>query len=89
MEKGFLCNSHRDDDMTVPVYTRNSSSCSNPIGIRKSTAHDAHDGDDDELQRSSKSGVGLFSGTIDGAMGGTMGSTSATKPVAVAVWFGL
>ena len=24
----------------------------------------------------------------DGAMGGGMGSTSATKPVAVAVWFG-
>jgi hypothetical protein len=24
----------------------------------------------------------------DGAMGGSMGSTSATKPVAVAVWFG-
>jgi hypothetical protein len=25
----------------------------------------------------------------DGAMGGSMGSTSATKPVAVDVWFGL
>jgi hypothetical protein len=25
----------------------------------------------------------------DGAMGGNIGSTSATKPVAVAVWFGL
>ena len=25
----------------------------------------------------------------EGAMGGSMGSTSATKPVAVAVWFGL
>jgi hypothetical protein len=25
----------------------------------------------------------------DGAMGGSMGSTSATKPVAVAAWFGL
>ena len=25
----------------------------------------------------------------DGAMGGRMGSVSATKPVAVAVWFGL
>ena len=25
----------------------------------------------------------------DGAMGGSMGRTSATKPVAVAVWFGL
>jgi len=25
----------------------------------------------------------------DGATGGSMGSTSATKPVAVAVWFGL
>jgi hypothetical protein len=26
---------------------------------------------------------------IDGAMGGSMGSTRPTKPVAVAVWFGL
>jgi hypothetical protein len=25
----------------------------------------------------------------DGAMGGSMGSTKATKPVAVAVWLGL
>jgi hypothetical protein len=25
----------------------------------------------------------------DGAMGRSMGSTSATKPVAIAVWFGL
>jgi hypothetical protein len=25
----------------------------------------------------------------DGVMSGSMGSTSATKPVAVAVWFGL
>jgi hypothetical protein len=25
----------------------------------------------------------------DGAMGGNIGSASATKPVAVAVWFGL
>jgi hypothetical protein len=25
----------------------------------------------------------------EGAIGGSMGSTSATKPVAVAVWFGL
>jgi hypothetical protein len=25
----------------------------------------------------------------DGAMGGSIGSTSAIKPVAVAVWFGL
>jgi hypothetical protein len=26
----------------------------NPIGIEKSTSYDAHDGDDDELQRFSK-----------------------------------
>src|SRR5215211_5822516 len=28
-------------------------------------------------------------GSRESAMGGSMGSTSATKPVAVAVWFGL
>jgi hypothetical protein len=30
----------------------------------------------------------LFLEMRDGVMGGSMGSTSATKPVAVAVWFG-
>jgi hypothetical protein len=29
-------------------------SCENPLGIGKSTAHDANDGDDGELQRFSK-----------------------------------
>lgn len=56
MEKGFLCNGNRDDDMTVPEYTRNSSSCRNPIGMGKSTAHDAHDTHDDESLRFSKRG---------------------------------
>jgi hypothetical protein len=32
----------------------------NPIGIGKSTAHDAHDGDDDELQGFSKWGGGTL-----------------------------
>jgi hypothetical protein len=34
-------------------------------------------------------GVAALSGDGRCAMGGNMGSTSATKPVAVAVWFGL
>ncbi len=34
----------------------------NPIGMGKSTAHDAHDGDDDELQRFSKEGGGTLFG---------------------------
>jgi hypothetical protein len=43
--------------MTVPKPFVNPPSCENPLGIRKSTAHDAHDAHDDELQRFSK-GVG-------------------------------
>jgi hypothetical protein len=43
-----------DDDMTVREHASNPPSCKNPIGIGKSTAHDAHDGDDDELQGFSK-----------------------------------
>ena len=31
----------------------------------------------------------LFLKMIDAELAGSMGSTSATKPVAVAVWFGL
>jgi hypothetical protein len=58
----------------------------NPIGIGKSTTHDAHDGDDDELQRFSKWGATLCG---DRAMGREHGITSATKPVAVAVPLGL
>src|SRR5215213_1800041 len=54
----YLCvlldDDKHDDDMTVPEYTSNSSSCKNPIGIGKSTANDAHDGDDDELLGFSK-----------------------------------
>jgi hypothetical protein len=55
----------------------------------KSATDDAHDGDDDEMQRFSKRVRHSALETRDGAMGGNMGSTSATKPVAVAVWFGL
>jgi hypothetical protein len=40
--------------MTVREHASNPPSCKNPIGIGKSTAHDAHDGDDDELQGFSK-----------------------------------
>ena len=56
--------------MTVSEYTSNSLSCRNPIGMGKSTTHDAPE-------------------TRDGAIGGSIGSTNATKPVAVADWFGL
>jgi hypothetical protein len=55
----------------------------------KSTTHAAHDGDDDELQRFSKGVATLFLEMRDGAMGGNMGSTSATKSVAVAVPLGV
>ena len=51
----------------------------NPIGVGKSAVYDAHDGNDDELQRYSKSGVGLFSGMIDAVMDWKYRSTSATK----------
>jgi hypothetical protein len=68
----------------VAEYTSNPSSYKAPIGIEQSTSCDAHDGDDDELQRFSKWG-GAFSADGRGAMGGSLGSTSATKPVAVAV----
>ena len=53
----------------------------------KSTAHDANDGNDDELQRFSKWG-GAFSADGRCAMGGSLESTSTTKPVAVAVPLG-
>jgi hypothetical protein len=45
----------------------------------KSAANDTHDGDDDQLQRFSKGVATLFLEMRDGAMGGNMGSTSATK----------
>ena len=53
---GLLNDDKHDDGMTVSEYTSNSPSCRNPIGIGKSTTHDAHDGDDDELQGFSKIG---------------------------------
>jgi hypothetical protein len=45
--------------MTVLKPFVNPPSCENPLGIRKSATHDAHDGDDDELQRFSKWGATL------------------------------
>jgi hypothetical protein len=41
------------------------------------------------LQCFSIGGVALYPEMRGGAMSGSNGSTSATKPVAVAVWFGL
>src|SRR5215203_5207745 len=79
MEKGFLCNGNRDDDVTVPEHTSDSPSCRNPIGIGKSTAYDAHDGDDDELQRFSKGVAAPYLEMIEAVMGREFGSASATK----------
>jgi hypothetical protein len=42
--------------VTDPEQTRNSPSRKTTIGMGKSAAYDAHDGDDDELQRFSKGG---------------------------------
>jgi hypothetical protein len=64
-----LDDDEHDDGMTVLKPFVNPPSCENPLGIRKSTAHDAHDGDDDELQRFSKGGEALFLEMRDGAMG--------------------
>jgi hypothetical protein len=65
--------------VTVPEYTSNSSSCRNPIGIGKSTAHDAHDGDDDELQKFSKGVTAPYFEMRDGAMSRVIGSIRPTK----------
>ena len=58
---GLLDDDEHDDGMTVPEYASDSPSCRYPIGIGKSTAHDAHDGDDDELQRFS-----IWGGALSG-----------------------
>ena len=65
--------------MTKGLGTVIPSSCENPLGIRKSTAHDAHDGDDDGLQRFSKGVAAPYFEMIDAVMGREYGSTSATK----------
>jgi hypothetical protein len=75
--------------MTLPEYTSNPLSCRYPIGIGKSTAYDAHDGDDDELQRFSKWVGIVFLEMRDRAMGGNLGSASAIKLVAVDVLLSL
>ena len=65
--------------MTVPQHASDSLSCENPIGIGKRTDHDAHDGDDDELQRFSKGVAALLLEMIDAVMGWKYRSTSATN----------
>jgi hypothetical protein len=65
--------------MTVPEHARIDRHVENPIGIGKSTSHDAHDGDDDELQRFSKGVAALFLEMRDHAMGGNMGEHKAVK----------
>src|SRR5215213_9190741 len=62
--------------MTVTKPFVNPLSCENPLGIRKSTAHDAHDGDDDELQRFSKGVAAPYFEMIDAVMGWKYRSTS-------------
>jgi hypothetical protein len=46
--------------MTITEHVSNLPSCRNLIGIGKSTTDDAHDGNDDELQRFSNWGGTLF-----------------------------
>jgi hypothetical protein len=50
-----------------------------PFRCGKSTANDAHDGDDDELQGFSKGVAALFLKMIDAVMGWKYRSTSASK----------
>ena len=75
--------------MTVPKHLAIHRHVANLIGIGKSTAHDANDGDDDDWQRFSK-GVCpslLRLETMRGA--GSKVSATATKPVAATVTLGL
>ena len=65
--------------MTIPEPLVNSPSCRYPIGIGESTAHAAHDGDDDELQRFSKGVAALLLKVIDAVMGWKYRNTSATN----------
>jgi hypothetical protein len=65
--------------MTVPEYASDSPSCRNPIGIGKSTAHDAHDGDDDELQGFSKGVAAPYFEMIDALMSREYGERKADK----------
>jgi hypothetical protein len=58
--------------MVTPVEGRH---VENSIGIGKSTTHDAHDGDDDELQRFSK-GDGTTSREPEGSVMGRPTSNS-------------
>jgi hypothetical protein len=51
---GFHNDGKHDEDMTVPKHLAIHRHVENPIGIGKSTADDAHDAHDDDLQRFSK-----------------------------------
>jgi hypothetical protein len=62
--------------MTIPKPFVNSPSCRYPIGMEKSTAHDAHD---DGSLRFSKGVRHSALETRDRAMAGSMGSTKVTK----------
>jgi hypothetical protein len=62
--------------MTVPKPFVNPPSCENPLGIRKSTAHNAHD---DELQRFSKRVRHSALETRGGAIGREHGEHKADK----------
>jgi hypothetical protein len=54
--RSFLNDDEHDDDVMVSEHTSNPPSCRYPIGIGKSTSCDAHDGNDDEMQRFSSMG---------------------------------
>jgi hypothetical protein len=65
--------------MTVPKPCVNPPSRQNPIGMGKSTTHDAHDGDDDELQRFSKGVAAPNLEMIDAVMGREYGVLKSDK----------
>ena len=66
-------------NMTILQHTSDSPSCRNPIGVGKRISHDAHDGDDDELQRFSKWGAPLYPEMRGGAMGREHGEYKRDK----------
>ena len=67
--RNFFGDAYHDNDVTVSKPFVNPPSFENPLGIRKSTAYDTHDGHDVELQRFSKWGAPLYPEMRGGAMG--------------------
>jgi hypothetical protein len=76
MEKGFLCDGNRDDDVAVPEHARNSPSSRKPYRYGESTANDAHD---DESLRFSKGVAAPYFEMIDAMMVREYGERKADK----------